>query len=266
MIRACRFLMGLWLLVAAAPVAHAADEPGQGVPPRVTRPAPARERSPDFFFGQPRGWVAVRGGMFLPRADAQLYTFFGDQLTMAPSDFRTTSFDLEVGVMLSNTLAIEGGFDLARRGLDSEYRDFVRPNRDPITQHTVLNQTGATIGVRYTPTGHGRRISSLSFIPRRVTPYAAAGLQASYYRLSQNGSFVDFADLSIFQDVFASDGWTSGPYARGGVDIQVWRRLFVNADIRYAWIRTGLSRDFQGFDDGIDLAGVRTSTGISIKF
>ena len=271
--RIARLLLTLGVIgVTLVPAASAASGPGdaaastQSVPPRVTRPAPVPEQRADFFFGQPKGWLSFRGGLFVPRADAELFSFLGDQLTMTPSDFRAKSMDIEIGVNLSRTLAVEGGFDIARRGLQSEYRNFVRPNRDPISQDTLLNQASFTIGFRVTPTGHGRRISSLSFIPRRVTPYGAAGLQTTYYRFSQNGSFVDFADLSIFQDVFASDGWVTGPYARGGVDIQLWRRLFVNADLRYSWLRSTLSSDFQGFPDGLDLAGVRTSTGISIKF
>lgn len=264
--RACRLLMGVWLIGFAAAPALAADESAQAVPPRVTRAAPANEQRPDFFFGQPKGWVSLRGGLLMPRADAELFGFLSDQLTLQPSDFRSRTFDLELGIMLTPRFAVEGGFDLSRRRLDSEYRDFVTASRDPITQKTSLNQSGFTVGLRFAPAGHGRRISSLSFIPKRVTPYAAGGLQATYFTFRQNGSFVDFADLSIFQDVFGADGWVLGPYARGGVDIQLWRRLFANADLRYVWMRSSLSSDFQGFADGIDLAGVRTSTGISIKF
>lgn len=261
--RAWRLVTALWLLVAAAGSALA-DEPGQTAPPPVSRSVP--RQSPDFFFGQPRGWFSIRGGLLLPRADAELFTFLSDTLTLQPSDFRSRTFDLELGFLLTPRFSIEGGVDLARRRVDSEYRNFVRATREPITQQTDFNQSGLTVGIRFSPAGHGRRVSSLSFLPRRMTPYGAAGLQATYYSFRQRGSFVDFADLSIFDDVFGVSSWTTGPYARAGIDIQLWRRLFANADFRYTWLRSTLSRDFEGFRDGLDLAGARTSTGISVKF
>jgi hypothetical protein len=119
--------------------------------------------------------------------------------------------------------------------------------------------------VRYSPLGRGRSISRYAFIPRRLVPYAGGGVTFAFYQFSQRGQFVDFSDLSIFTDRFASDGWTSGPYAHAGVDVQAWKRLFVTFDGRYTWLHSTLDSDFSGFD-GIDLAGFRASTGISIVF
>src|SRR5262245_1025357 len=55
---------------------------------------------PDFFFGPPRGWFAVRGGWLYPRAEGDLFTFVGDQLTIDQSDFRSGTLDLELGFVL----------------------------------------------------------------------------------------------------------------------------------------------------------------------
>lgn len=249
---------------ALASPARAADGPGDATA-GAQRSAPSPEAKPDFFLSQPRGWVAVRGGLMVPRASGDLFSFVSDQLTLAPADFRSRALNMELGLIVSPTLAVEGGFDLNRRRIGSEYRRFVTASRDPITQTTRLNQSGVTIGIRYTPTGQGQRISRFAFIPRKLTPYAGAGLQVSYYGFRQSGSFVDFADSSIFQDVFSTDGWTFGPFVRGGVDVQLWRRLYVNGDVRYTWMRADLGPDFSGFD-GIDLTGVRGATGISVKF
>lgn len=256
-------VVGLWIVLAATAPARA-DGP-EGVSAAAQRSGPAQDPAADFFFGQPRGWLAVRGGLHMPRAGGDLFAFVNDQLTVSRSDFRTPAFNAEVGFLLTENLAAEGGLDLGQSSVNSEYRRFISSTGEPIAQTTKLTQNGLVLGVRYTPAGHGQRISRFAFIPRRMTPYVSAGLQATYYTFTQSGNFVDFVDRSIFRDVFRSDGWAMGPYLRGGVDVQVYRRLFVNGDFRYAWLRSDVSRDFVGFD-GIDLAGARAATGISVKF
>jgi hypothetical protein len=226
--------------------------------------AHAQEGSADFFFGAPRGWVSIRGGWLFPRAESDLYDFVSDQLTIDPPDFRAGTFNTELGVALAPAIAVEGGLDLNRRSIASEYRHFIGSDGLPIAQHTKLDQTGVFIGVRYTPTQYGQRVSRYAFIPSRVVPYLGGGFSASYYRFEQAGNFVDFITLAVFPDAFQSKGWAFGPYVRGGSDLQVWRRLYVNFDAKYSWERAStLSSDFTGFD-GIDLSGFRATTGFSV--
>jgi len=155
------------------------------------------------------------------------------------------------------------GFDTSRRTTGSEYRHFIASNSTAITQDNTLNQTTLSAGLRWTPTGRGRSISRFAFIPRRLAPYVGGGVSAGYHRFSQTGQFVDYTDLSIFNDRFTTSGWTFGPYVHGGADVQMWKRLYLTIDGRYSWMHGSLSSDFQGFD-GIDLAGFRWSTGISV--
>ncbi len=257
-------LLGFGLCAAVAAPVDAADDP-RNVAASAQRGGPVADAAPDFFLFQPHGWLAIRGGLLVPRAGGDLFSFVSDQLTLAPSDFRSRAFSLEVGWRVSSTLAVEGGLDVSRRSVGSEYRRFVTASRGAIAQTTRLNMAGMALGIRVTPTGHGRRISRFAFIPRKLTPYVGAGLQMSHVEFRQRGSFVDFTDLSIFEDVFSSRSWAVGPFLRGGVDLQIWRRLYVNADVRYTWMRADLGPDFSGFN-GIDLAGVRGATGISVTF
>jgi hypothetical protein len=243
--------------------AAAADDPQ--APGGAQSPAPARDARPDFFFGVPNGWFTFRAGLLLPRAGGDLFTFVGDQLTIDRSDFRTRAMGMEVGIVLTETLAAEGAVDWGRRSIGSEYRHFISSTGQPITQTTSLNQTGLSGGLRFTPAGLGRRVSRYAFIPRRFAPYAGGGLTVAFYRFSQQGQFVDFVDRSIFTDAFASDGWVTGPYVHGGLDLQLYRRLYLNVDARYVWLRADLDADFTGFD-GIDLAGFRGATGFSLSF
>jgi hypothetical protein len=221
--------------------------------------------SPDFFLGSPKGWLSVRGGVLRPRSDSDLYRFVTDQLTVNPSDFRSRSFGSEVGIVLTPRFAVESSVDVSRRSVGSEYRRFIASNGQPIAQKTTLDQTGLSLGFRFNPTAYGRRVSRYAFIPTRFAPYAGAGLSSNYYRFAQTGQFVDFVDLRVFGDSFVSNGWAFGPYVRGGTEVQVWRRLYVNVDARYTWQRSDLSADFTGFD-GIDLTGFRGTTGFSVVF
>ena len=232
----------------------------------VPQQVDAQEGSADFFFGAPRGWISVRCGWLIPRAESDLYDFVSDQLTIEPSDFQSGTFNTELGVALRPSVSIEGGLDVSRRSFASEYRHFISSDGTPIAQRTKLDQTGLFVGVRFTPTAYGRRISRFAFIHDRVVPYLGGGLSASDYAFQQAGQFVDFITLAVFSDSFRTDGWAFGPYVRAGSDLQVWRRLYVNLDARYTWQHAPtLSSDFTGFD-GIDLSGFRGTTGISVVF
>lgn len=85
------------------------------------------------------------------------------------------------------------------------------------------------------------------------------------YSLTQTGSFVDFADLSIFQDELTSDGWTPLVQAMAGADYGLSKRIFLNADVRYLWANAELQRAFSDVDSRIDLSGVQFSLGLHVR-
>ena len=188
-----------------------------------------------------------------------------DQLTVDRASLRARGVAADLGIAIGSRIDVVTGFDFTTHATPSEYRHFVASNAQPITQSTKLKQTALSIGTRYSPIGRGLSISRFAFIPRRFTPYVGGGATFAYYQFSQQGQFVDANDLSIFTDRFVSDGWTAGPYVNGGADIQLWKRLYVSFEGRYSWLHSALDSDFSGFD-GIDLAGFRASSGISIIF
>lgn len=252
------------LLLALSPQSARADGDGE---PQGQPPAPRTElrTSPDFLLNSPSAWLAMRGSMAVPRAGGDLFAFVTDQLTLGKSDFRARGYAADLGIVLVGKVDLVVGTDITGGSSASEYRRFVTPSRGAIAQTTEFRQKQVSAGVRVSPLGRGRAISKYAFIPRRVAPYVGGGMTTAYYTFKQIGQFVDFADLGIFNDQFASDGWAVGPYANGGVDVQIWKRLYLSFEGRYAWMRGGLDSDFSGFD-GIDLAGFRGGTGINIVF
>jgi hypothetical protein len=69
----------------------------------------------------------------------------------------------------------------------------------------------------------------------------------------------------VFGDTFVSQGWSPSAQVFGGVDVRVFKRVYVTMDGRYLWAADELERDFIGFDP-IDLTGFRLSGGVNFNF
>jgi hypothetical protein len=154
-----------------------------------------------------------------------------------------------------------------RSSPDSEYRDFVDDRRLPIPQTTSLREMNLSGGVKFALTPRGREISRNAWIPAAVTPYVGAGAGAMHYKFLQTGDFIDVDDprLEVFTDTFRSSGWTPSAHVFGGVDVRVWRKVYIGAEARYLWSHATLDRDFIGFDP-IDLAGFNVTGGVRFMF
>ena len=118
-----------------------------------------------------------------------------------------------------------------------EYRAFVDNNRLPIQQTTSLKTLNLTGGIRFALAPRGREISRLAWVPSTVVPYVGAGGGMLWYQFRQAGDFIDALDprLAVFSDTFTADGWTPSAHVLGGVDVKVYRRLYLTLDGRYIW-------------------------------
>ena len=258
--------MRAWIIaMVAIGIAATAAAQTPPSPPPAPAPPPVRRPAPDFYFGRPAGAVAIRGGWLFSRASSDWYDFVTDQLTLNRRDFNAPAIAADIGITVTDRVQAVAGFDFNEASTGSEYRRFVDNNRQPINQSTTMRQASVTGGVRYALITPGRRVSSLAWIPRTITPYVAAGGGAVWYSVSQVGDFVDFVDFSVFSDVFKSDGWTPEAHAGGGVDVRVARRIFATVDARYRWAAGGLSQQWVDFDP-VDLSGLRLSAGINVPF
>jgi hypothetical protein len=251
-------LISVCLAVLAAPGVVRAQDTS---PPR---PHPGATR--DFMFGRPRGSIALRGSWVFARAGSDLFDFVTDQLTLESNDFNAAAIGGELGIVITPRLEALAGVEMtSTRDRPSEYRRFIDNSGQPIQQDTRLKTVSLTGSLKVALSPRGRRISRLAWIPAGLTPYAGAGGGAVRYDFLQRGDFVDFVDLSVFSDVFQSRAWAPSAHAFGGVDLQVYRRLFVQFEGRYTWAKGTLGRDFIDFDP-IDLAGFRTTAGVSLLF
>ena len=249
--------VAVWLVMLGAPVLATAQDSD---PPRPHPGATA-----DFMFGRPHGAVSVRGSWVFARAASDLFDFVTDHLTLEPGDFNAPAIGAELAIAITSRLDVLAGVEMSSAETASEYRRFIDNNAQPITQDTRLRTVSLTGSLKVALTPRGRRVSRLAWIPSGLTPYVGAGAGAVRYDFLQRGDFVDFVDLSVFTDVFQSNGWAPSAHAFGGADLQVYRRVYLQLEGRYTWAKGTLDRDFIDFDP-IDLSGFRTTAGVSLLF
>jgi hypothetical protein len=250
----------LLIAILSTAVAEAAPEGGQDPPGIVQRSGP-----PDFLFGRPDGSIGVRGSWVFARAGSDWYDFVTDQLTVEPKDFNAAGVAGDLGFTIAPRVDVVAGFEYSQTSTLSEYRRFVDNNRLPINQTTRLRTFNLTGSVKFALTERGRDISRLAWVPKSVVPFVGAGGGALWYELDQRGDFVDFVDRSVFASIFDSKGWTPSAHVLGGVDVRVFRRVFVTIDGRYHWAAATLGSTWVDFDP-IDLAGFRLSLGMNMLF
>jgi hypothetical protein len=211
--------------------------------------------------------IGFRSGWMVASANSDLYTFVERHLTIDRKDFNAPAIGVDVEGALTPRMSIVGGFDFARASKNSEYRDFVDNQRLPITQTTRLSELNISGSVKVALTPRGREISSRAYIPAVATPYVGAGAGALKYEFLQYGDFIDVdsPNLAVFSDTFRSRGWTPSAHVFGGVDVKVWKRLYVSGEARYLWANGTPDRDFIDFEP-IDLAGFKATAGVHYMF
>ena len=251
-------VVGFVVAALTAPAAlHAQD---------TTSPPVGSSGPHGFLFQRPTVTLGIRGGFDLARARSSLYdSLLLKELTLSRSDFNTYSIAGDLGVRLSRPLDLVLGAGYTRTSKPSEFRFWLDQNNLPITQQTTLTTTPLTAALRWYLTSPGRQIGRFVWIPARVTPYVGVGAGMIHYQLTQTGSFVDFADSSVFDGTLQSSGWGPLGLAMAGIDYSLGTRVFVNADARYLLAKGTLHQNFVQFTDGIDLSGAQFSLGLHVR-
>lgn len=218
-----------------------------------------------YLFGPPQATLTLFGAFAAPSAGSDLYSFSFDQLTLSRGDLATLSKGFDLAVRINLRMDAVFGLAFGRSAHRSEFRDYVDNNDQPIEQTTSLSRVPLGATLRYHLTSRGEAIGSRAWIPARVTPWVGLGGGMMQYRFAQNGDFVDFETLDVFQSQFVSRGWA--PFAQGslGAGWSLTPVLELTGELRYVRASGATGNDFQGFDC-IDLSGVSTSVGLTVRF
>ncbi len=158
-----------------------------------------------FAFGAPRGFCAIKVGLYAPRAESDIFTFNAEQLTLDGSSYNAPLIGVDIGYSVNDRIDVVFGFEYSSSSPVSEMRDFVDEFDSPITQQTRLRQVPITASVRFNLVERGRSIGSFAWVPNSVVPYVGAGGGITWWRYEQFGDFVDFADFTIFTDHFLTE-------------------------------------------------------------
>lgn len=253
---AARAAAGGNALAATATTRTAAGAEGRGV----------RQR-PDFVFGRPGFSLGIRGLWRQARAESDLYDFVTHELTLEKSDFNAPGIAFDVGFALTSRLELLAGVDFSRSSARSQDREYpVDTEGIPIEQDTELSQFGATGSLAFALAPRGRSVGQYAWIPARVVPYVGVGGGLVRYEFVQFGDWVDFVDLAVFTETFATKGWGLGGHVLGGVDIRLARQVLLTAEVRRVWAQAEVFGSFFGEFDPIDLGGLHIGVGVRFVF
>lgn len=232
----------------------------------LSLPATASSQSTDFLFKQPILTLAVSGGWSMPGEGSDVFEFTREHLTVGEGDFSSPALMLEAGIRLTERLDVTVGYELASRTVDSEMRDWVTMDDQPIVQSTEFSRQRGTLSLKGYLLPRGRRISQLAWIPNRWAPYLGAGAGLSWYEFEQYGDFVDVETLDIFEDRFRADGRGGTWHAMAGLDVTLTPHFLLRGEYRYVGGEGRfVSSDFDGFDDTIDLSGSQVTLGVAVR-
>lgn len=218
-----------------------------------------------FAFGAPRGFFVVKGGLYMARADSDIYEFNEELLTLDSGSFNSGLFGVDVGWSINDRVDLVFGFEYSSASPVSEFRDYVDEFFAPITQQTRLQQVPLTAGVRINLLERGRPVGNYAWVPTTVVPYVGGGASIVWWQYEQFGDFVDFNDFTIFTEHFLTEGWDPELHVFGGVDVAVTPGFALNFETRYGWAEGDLAPAFVGFEP-IDLSGFRATVGASFRF
>lgn len=245
----------------AAAVTLAASLAALATPAAAQRSAP----NPGYLLQPPVAAITIHGGYAQPRSQHDFWDFSFQELTMARGDLGGASGGVDLAVPVSSRFDVVVGLSRAWSRHDSEMREWVDLDDLPIEQTTRLARStiGATVRYQFRP--RGRTIGSYAWIPNNFTPWLGAGLGRMHYRLEQAGDFVDFETLAIFGEQFESEGWTTFLQASGGAGWTISPRLDLTAELRYIQARAPLGVElFRNFDR-LDLSGISTLVGLTVR-
>lgn len=258
----CAILAALTLLLTPPAFAHPTDD---GREPEPQRQGQAPGNTGGFAFGAPRGFFLLKGGLYVPRAGSDIFSFNEEQLTLDGNSFISGLFGIDIGYSLHDRVDLVFGFEYSSASPVSEFRDFVDEFDLPIQQQTRLRQVPLTAGVRFNLVERGRGVGSYAWVPTTVVPYVGGGGGIMWWRYEQFGDFIDFTDFTIFNDYFLTEGWEPQVHVFGGADIALSPGFALNLEARYGWAEGQMAPAFVGFEP-IDLAGFSATFGASFRF
>jgi hypothetical protein len=228
-------------------------------------PASVLHAQDGFLFSAPAAQVTLRAGPAMPSANGALFDFLTTELTLERSDFRAPALSAELSFPLGRHWDLGASLGVAKSTARSEYTDFIGDDGLPIEQTTQMRMMPLSATARFYPLATGRTIGTLAWIPTRTTPYVGAGAGVTWYRLNQEGEFIEHATGDIFRSQYTTASNALTLHALAGVTHWFTPHLGLNGEVRHTRGDAGTTGSFTQYDR-FDLGGTQASLGLSVRW
>lgn len=204
---------------------------------------------------EPTMQLRFRLGLFEPAGGSAGWNAVFDGFTANPSDLQDFVWGTDLLWRTGRHTGVLLGFSYYQGTTTSAYRDWTTGDGRDIAHTTRLEISDLTAAFVY------------RFGDAGLRPYLGAGGGFVWYRLSEEGSFIDFGspELPVFQAWYGAEDSTFEAIGLAGLDIAIGARWSVIVEGRYRWASRELGQDYAGFGT-LDLSGWEISCGFGVSF
>ncbi len=235
--------------------------------------------TPSFAFSN---LFTFKAGLFIPRAQSDLWRTEFDQMTLKKTHYNTTNFGFGYEYFLTREVSVVLSVDSYSKNKLGTYLDYVGiqfvdgnfafPIEDyegdflP-TQAFNISITPIQLSLKLTPMGRAGK-----FIP-----YVGGGVGLYLWNVRLNGDMVDFDDVWVYVpddiDIYSIttvDAWENnrisfGYHAFGGIMVPFTKRMTFEVEFKYNRAQGELKEAFEGFEP-FDLSAYQISLGLNYWF
>lgn len=204
---------------------------------------------------EPTMQFRFRLGLFEPAGGSAGWDNVFEGFTGDPSDLGGFVWGTDFLWRTGRHTGVLFGLSYSQGKTTSAYLDWTTADGRDIAHTTKLELSDLSAAFFY-------RIGDAS-----IRPYLGVGGGFLWYRLSDQGSFIDFGspDLPVFQAWYGAEDTTFEAFALAGVDIPLGRAWSFIFEGRYRWASDELGQDYAGFGT-IDLSGWELTGGFGLNF
>ena len=223
-----------------------------------------------------------KAGLFIPRAQSDLWTIEFDQMTFNKTHYNTTNFGFAYEYFLTREVSVVLGIDSYSKNKVGSYVDYVGielvdgyfafPNdymEDFFPAHIFnISITPIQLSLKLTPMGR----------TGKFIPYVGGGVGLYLWNVRLNGDLIDFEDVWVYEpddiDIYRIifvDQWernriSFGYHAFGGIMVPFTKRMTFEVEFKYnraqGELKEAFAEDFVLFD----LSAYQISLGLNYWF
>jgi hypothetical protein len=223
------------------------------------------ERERGYLFKEPPVTLTLHGGFGMPTSTGDLWAFTFDELTLGRRDLMAFDQGVDLALRLNDRFDLVIGYLASSTRQNSELRDWVDENDQPIRQRTSFTRRPLSASVRYSLKPKGSMIGSYAWVPATTVPFIGLGAGRMSYKFQQAGEFVDESTQEIFEDSYSAAGKVGFVVASAGAGFTIAPSLVLTTEFRYLHAGSDGRPSYLGFER-LDLSGLSTLVGFTLRF